>query len=111
MLVAAPGGNSTADTVRNDFAPAIKLHMASPGTSDDDDDDDDATEAPGKTATTKERAEFLKDAPAEITKVRELCLAYLKSPTSAAKLQTFSQSVNSLSANAAKAGCARIAFH
>ena len=60
------------------------------------------TEAPDKTATTKERADFLKEAPAEITKVRELCLAYLKSPTSAPKLQTFSQSVNSLSANAAR---------
>ncbi len=107
MLVAAPGGSSsTADVVRNDFAPAIKLHMAGPGTPDEDDEED--AEAPGKTATTKERAEFLKEAPAEITKVRELCLAYLKSPTSAPKLQTFSQSVNSLSANAAKAGCARI---
>ena len=108
MLAATPGGSSsTADVVRNDFAPAIKLHMAGPGTSDDE-DDEDVTEALGKTATTKERAEFLKEAPAEITKVRELCLAYLKSPTSAPKLQTFSQSVNSLSANAAKAGCARI---
>jgi DNA-binding response OmpR family regulator len=110
MLVAAPGSNTTTDTVRNDFAPAIKLHMASAKTSNDDndDDDDDKTEAPGKTATTKERAEFLKEAPAEITKVRELCLAYLKSPTSAAKLQAFSQSVSYLSANAGKAGCARI---
>jgi DNA-binding response OmpR family regulator len=107
MLVATPaGGSSTVDVVRNDFAPAIKLHMAGPGTPNEDDEDD--AEAPGKTATTKERAEFLKEAPAEITKVRELCLAYLKSPTSAPKLQTFSQSVNSLSANAAKAGCARI---
>jgi DNA-binding response OmpR family regulator len=105
MLTAAPGGGSTADTVRADFAPAIKLHMAGPKTSNDDDDDE---EVPGKAATTKERAEFLKDAPAEITKVRELCLAYLKTPTSAAKLQTFAQSVNSLSANVAKAGCARI---
>jgi DNA-binding response OmpR family regulator len=105
MLTAAPGGGSTADTVRADFAPAIKLHMAGPKTSNDDDDDE---EIPGKTATTKERAEFLKDAPAEITRVRELCLAYLKTPTSAAKLQTFAQSVNSLSANVAKAGCARI---
>jgi DNA-binding response OmpR family regulator len=111
MLVATPGGitsPSTAEVVRNDFAPAIKLHMAGPRTSDDEEDEEDATEALGKTATTKERADFLKEAPAEITKVRELCLAYLKSPTSAPKLQTFSQSVNSLSANAAKAGCARI---
>jgi DNA-binding response OmpR family regulator len=108
MLVAAPGASSsTADMVRNDFAPAIKLHMAGPRTSDDE-DEEEAAEELGKTATTKERAEFLKEAPAEITKVRELCLAYLKSPTSAPKLQTFSQSVNSLSANAAKAGCARI---
>jgi DNA-binding response OmpR family regulator len=107
MLAATPSSSSsTADVVRNDFAPAIKLHMAGPGTPNEDDEDDE--EAPGKTATTKERAEFLKEAPAEITKVRELCLAYLKSPTSAPKLQTFSQSVNSLSANAAKAGCARI---
>ena len=105
MLTASAGSGSTADTVRADFAPAIKLHMAGPKTSNDDDDDE---EVPGKAATTKERAEFLKDAPAEITKVRELCLAYLKTPTSAAKLQTFAQSVNSLSANVAKAGCARI---
>ncbi len=110
MLAATASGSSspsTAEVVRNDFAPAIKLHMAGPRTSDDE-DEEDATEELGKTATTKERAEFLKEAPAEITKVRELCLAYLKSPTSAPKLQTFSQSVNSLSANAAKAGCARI---
>jgi DNA-binding response OmpR family regulator len=105
MLTAAPGGGSTTDTVRADFAPAIKLHMAGPRTSNEDEDDD---ETPGKTATTKERADFLKEAPAEITKVRELCLAYLKTPTSAAKLQAFSQSVNSLSANVVKAGCARI---
>jgi len=103
MLAAAPGVGSTTDTVRADFAPAIKLHMAGPKTSNDDEDD----ETP-KIATTKERADFLKEAPAEITRVRELCLAYLKTPTSAPKLQAFSQSVNSLSANAAKAGCARI---
>jgi DNA-binding response OmpR family regulator len=106
MLMATPSSNSTVDTVKNDFAPAIKLHMAGPGTPKDDEEEDE--EVPGKTATTKERAEFLKEAPAEITKVRELCLAYLKSPTSAPKLQTFSQSVSSLSANASKAGCARI---
>ena len=104
MLTAAPGSGSTADTVRADFAPAIKLHMAGPRTSNDDEDD----EEPGKPATTKERADFLKEAPAEITRVRELCLAYLKTPTSAPKLQIFSQSVSALSANAAKAGCARI---
>ena len=54
MLTAAPGGGSTADTVRADFAPAIKLHMAGPRTSNDDDDEDE----PDKVATTKERADF-----------------------------------------------------
>jgi DNA-binding response OmpR family regulator len=111
MLATATGGVSsptTAGVVRNDFAPAIKLQMAGPRTPEDEEDEEDAAEELGKIATTKERADFLKEAPAEITKVRELCLAYLKSPTSAPKLQTFSQSVNSLSANAAKAGCARI---
>jgi DNA-binding response OmpR family regulator len=103
MLTAAPDSGSTTDTVRADFAPAIKLQMAGPKTSNDEDDEEDP-----KAATTKERAEFLKEAPAEITRVRELCLAYLKTPTSAAKLQTFAQSVTSLSANASKAGCARI---
>ncbi|MGB7746436.1 MAG: response regulator [Verrucomicrobiia bacterium] len=106
MLMTAPSSNSTADIVKNDFAPAIKLRMADPGAPKDDEDEDE--EVPGSAATTKERADFLREAPAEITKVRELCLAYLKSPTSAPKLQTFSQSVSSLSANASKAGCARI---
>ena len=42
MLAAAPGGDSTTDTVRADFAPAIKLRMAGRKTSNDDDDEDEA---------------------------------------------------------------------
>ena len=76
-----------------------------------DEQNDDATEAPDdETAPTKGRADFLKDAPADIAKVREHCLAYIKAPTSTAKLEPLSQSVHALSANASKAGCARIAL-
>ena len=46
---------------KTDFAPAIKLHMAGPKTSDEEEEEEDVTEALGKTATTKERAEFLKE--------------------------------------------------
>jgi CheY-like chemotaxis protein len=62
----------------------------------------------GESSSSKERTEFLKDAPAEITKLRELCLAYIKAPTSTAKLDPFAKSVQALSASAEKAGCARM---
>ena len=72
---------------------------------------DDAAEAPDdETLPAKGRADFLKDAPADIAKVREHCLAYIKAPTSTAKLEPLSQSVHDLSANATKAGCGRIAL-
>ena len=75
--------------------------------------DSDAAEggdaAPAEeTAPSKEQSDFLKDAPAEIAKVREHCLAFLKAPTSAPKLQALSQCVNALGTNADKAGCGRI---
>jgi CheY-like chemotaxis protein len=110
MLIAASASvpNAT-NAVRTDYAPAIQLHMASDGSAGEH--NDDATEVPAdKTSPTKERAEFLKDAPADIAKVREHCLAYIKAPTSAAKLEPLCQSVHSLSANAGKAGCARMAL-
>src|SRR5208283_3534260 len=56
----------------------------------------------------KERPAALKDAPTDIAKLRELCLAYIKAPTSAAKLEPLSKSVQSLNAAATKAGYARI---
>ena len=110
MLIAASASvPNSADAVQTDCAPAIKLHT----TNDDSagEHNDDATEVPAdETSPTKGRAEFLKDAPADIAKVREHCLAYIKAPTSAAKLEPLSQSVHSLSANAGKAGCARLAL-
>jgi DNA-binding response OmpR family regulator len=110
MLIASPSDIPNADkAVRTDYAPAIKLHMANDSSAGEQ--NDDATEVPAdETSPTKGRAEFLKDAPADIAKVREHCLAYIKAPTSAAKLEPLSQSVHSLSANAGKAGCARLAL-
>ena len=91
-------------------APAIKLRMAGDGSG-----------RGGKPTTRPQpkprpanlrphlaRRDFLKDASADIAKLRELCLAYIKSPTSAAKLDPLAKSVQALSANASKAGCARI---
>ncbi len=52
----------------------------------------------------------MKDAPADIAKLRELCLAYIKAPTSVAKLEPLAKSVQSLNADASKAGCARMAL-
>ena len=110
MLATAPAdASNAANAVRTEYAPAIKLHMASESSAGGQ--NDDATEAPAdETPPTKERAEFLKDATADIAKVREHCLAYIKAPTSTAKLEPLSESVHSLSANATKAGCARIAL-
>jgi len=88
MLAATPSSSSsTADVVRNDFAPRNQIAHGRPRNAQRGRRGRRGSTWP-KTATTKERAEFLKEAPAEITKVRELCLAYLKSPTSAPKLQT-----------------------
>ena len=110
MLITAPASvPNAANAVRTDYAPAIKLHMANDSPAGEQ--NDDATEVPDdETLSTKGRAEFLKDAPADIAKVREHCLAYIKAPTSAAKLEPLSQAVHDLSANASKAGCARIAL-
>jgi DNA-binding response OmpR family regulator len=110
MLVTAPAdAPNAANAVRVDYSPAIKLHMASDTPAGEQ--NDEATEVSAdETLSTKGRAEFLKDAPAEIAKVREHCLAYIKAPTSTAKLEPLSQSVHSLSANATKAGCGRIAL-
>jgi CheY-like chemotaxis protein len=110
MLIAASASvPHSASAVQTDYAPATQLHMASDGSAGEH--NDDATEVPADgTSPTKGRAEFLKDAPADIAKVREHCLAYIKAPTSAAKLEPLCQSVHSLSANAGKAGCARMAL-
>jgi len=110
MLITTPASAPNAtNAVRTDYAPAIKLHMANDSSGGEH--NDDATEAPAdETSPTKGRAEFLKDAPADIAKVREHCLAYIKAPTSTAKLEPLSQSVHSLSVNAGKAGCARLAL-
>jgi DNA-binding response OmpR family regulator len=110
MLIATPASAPNAtNAVRADYAPAIKLHMANDSPAGEQ--NDGATEASAaETSPTKERADFLKDAPADIAKLREHCLAYIKAPTSSAKLEPLSQAVHSLSANASKAGCARIAL-
>jgi CheY-like chemotaxis protein len=58
-------------------------------------------------------AEFMNDALAEIPKIREHCLAYIKAPSSPASLQhlpNLYQRVRSMSANSANVGCARIAL-
>jgi DNA-binding response OmpR family regulator len=113
MLITAPASAPNAtNAVRTDYAPAIKLHMANDGSAGEHNDDDATEEVPAdETSPTKEgRAEFLKVAPADIAKVREYCLAYIKAPTSSAKLEPLSRSVQSLSANASKAGCARMAL-
>jgi DNA-binding response OmpR family regulator len=110
MLIGSPASvPNAANAVRTDYAPAIKLHMANDTSAGEH--NDDATEAPAdETSPTKGRADFLKDAPADIAKVREHCLAYIKAPTSTAKLEPLSQAVHSLSANASKAGCGRMAL-
>jgi DNA-binding response OmpR family regulator len=109
LITASASVPNATNAVRTDYAPAIQLHMANDGSAGEH--NDDATEVPAdETSPTKGRAEFLKDAPADIAKVREHCLAYIKAPTSAAKLEPLCQSVHSLSANAGKAGCARMAL-
>ncbi|MGD0208591.1 MAG: response regulator [Verrucomicrobiota bacterium] len=110
MLIGSPASvPNAANAVRTDYAPAIKLHMANDSPAGEQ--NDDATEVPAdETSPTKGRADFLKDAPADIAKVREHCLAYIKAPTSTAKLEPLSQAVHSLNANASKAGCGRIAL-
>jgi DNA-binding response OmpR family regulator len=110
MLVTTPADSgNAANAVRNDYAPAIKLHMANDGKAGEP--SEEAPEAVADdTLPTKGRSEFLKDAPADIAKVREFCLAYIKAPTSTAKLEPLVAAVHSLSENAAKAGCTRIAL-
>ena len=106
MLAEASGETAEAsDTAQTDAA--VKLHMAGNGSGAAATDDDGGAAA-GDSPANKARSDFLKDAPADITKLRELCLAYIKAPTSTAKLDPLAKSVQALSANAEKAGCARI---
>ncbi|HTY86677.1 MAG TPA: response regulator [Candidatus Acidoferrum sp.] len=94
-----------------DYSPTVKLHMAgdksAPAASNDK---AEAASPSDETPAPKERSGALKDASADIAKLRELCLAYIKAPTSAAKLEPLSRSVQALNAAAAKAGYARIAL-
>jgi DNA-binding response OmpR family regulator len=110
MLVSSPAdATNAANAVRTDYSPAIKLHMANDNAAGEQGGDEtEATE--DETLPTKGRADFLKEAPADIAKVREHCLAYIKSPTSTTKLEPLAQSVHALSTNASKAGCGRIAL-
>jgi DNA-binding response OmpR family regulator len=111
MLAAtSKDGVEAGDAVRNDYSPAIKLHMANNDGHGGAQADETAETAAEETLPTKEKSEFLKDAPADVAKVREHCLAYIKSPTSTAKLEPLAQAVHSLNANASKAGYARIAL-
>ena len=59
------------------------------------------------------REEFIKDAPAEVAKIRDYCLAYIKSAATPAGLQQLSnlyQRVHFLTARAGLAGCAKSAL-
>jgi len=59
------------------------------------------------------RDEFIKDAPAEVAKIRDHCLAYIKSATTPAGLQQLHnlyQRVHFLTARAGLAGCAKSAL-
>ena len=59
------------------------------------------------------REEFIKDAPAEVAKIRDHCLAYIKSATTPAGLQQLNnlyQRVHFLTARAGLAGCAKSAL-
>ena len=112
MLDSASGeGSEAGNAARADSATGAKLRMAGSNPSETESDDEtEAAAAADETPVSKERAAFLKDAPADIAKIRELCLAYIKAPTSIAKLEPLSKSVQALSADASKAGCARIAL-
>ena len=62
---------------------------------------------------TSKCAAFMSEALAEVPKIRELCLAYIKAPASPTSLQhlpNLYQRVRSMSTNAANVGCARIAL-
>ena len=88
---------------------SVKLRMAGNKPSGADSDDEaEAVATTNETPASRERAAFLKDASADIAKIRELCLAYIKAPTSTAKLEPLSKGVQALNADADKAGCARI---
>jgi CheY-like chemotaxis protein len=98
---APEGGNGA----RADSTAKLRMAGKSSGAGDDE---AEAAATANETPISRERAAFLKDAPADISKIRELCLAYIKSPTSAAKLDPLSKGVQALNADAEKAGCARI---
>jgi DNA-binding response OmpR family regulator len=59
------------------------------------------------------REEFIEDAPGEVAKIRDHCLAYIKAATQPAGLQRLNQlyqRVHFLSARAGLAGCAKVAL-
>ena len=59
------------------------------------------------------REEFIKDAPAEVAKIRDHCLAYIKAattPTGLQQLNNLYQRVHFLTARAGLAGCAKSAL-
>jgi len=59
------------------------------------------------------REDFIKDAPAEISKIRDHCLAYIKAattPTGLQQLNNLYQRVHFLTARAGLAGCAKSAL-
>ncbi len=69
--------------------------------------------SPSSAPVTAGCAEFLREALAEVPRIREHCFAYIKAPASPASLQhlpNLYQHVHFLSANAAKSGCARVAM-
>ena len=99
-----------AGAAKSDYSPTVKLHMAGDGSGQAAAGGEAAAAPAAETPVNKERAAFLKDASNDIAKLRELCLAYIKAPTSAAKLEPLAKSVQALNAAAGKANFARISL-
>jgi len=103
MLASLGGEEAEAGAAQSDAS--VRLRMADGSTADD------AGGAPGDDAApAKARSGFSAEAPAEIAKLRELCLAYIKAPTSSAKLEPLAKSIQAFSASASKAGYARMSL-
>jgi len=102
-----PAGTEAARAAQAESAAAPKLRMAAEGAPEGEGGNGSADDGSGDAAAPA-TAGVLKELGAEITKIRELCLAYIKAPTSAAKLEPLSKGVQSLAAVASRAGCARI---
>jgi len=110
------GDPKTRQLQKSDCTPALLLKTiqemlstdpagASNGDNGIESDEESVVENP----PTQEREKFLKDAPEHIAMVHDQCLSYIKSPASTTKLEPLLQNIHSLSVDADKAGCTRIA--